>query len=125
MTNYVLYDGDCGFCSRWVPSWAKTLKRAGFEIAPLQSPWLANVAHLNPAELTDDFTLLLDDGRLLRGADAYRYLMRRIWWTLPLYALSVIPGLRGIFDWGYRTFARNRYCVSRAFRLAAHEERRK
>lgn len=123
--NYVLYDGACGFCSRWVPSWAKTLRQAGFEIAPLQSPWLATLARLNPAELTDDFTLLLDDGRLLKGADAYRFVMRRIWWAVPLYALSVIPVLHGIFDWSYRTFARNRYCVSRTLGLAGSEERRK
>ena len=43
--------------------------------------------------------------------------MRRIWWARPLYLLAVAPGLRGLFDLGYRTFARHRYDVSRVCRL--------
>lgn len=38
--------------------------------------------------------------------------MRRIWWALPMYVFSVLPGGRQVFDFGYRTFARNRYRVS-------------
>ena|SRR3990167_8059939 len=33
----VLYDGSCGFCSRWAPLWESTLKKRGFHIAPLQA----------------------------------------------------------------------------------------
>ncbi len=43
--------------------------------------------------------------------------MRRIWWAYPLYLLSVAPLLRQAFDWGYRTFAENRYRISGACRL--------
>jgi len=35
----ILYDGACGFCSRWVGFWATTLRRHGFQVAALQEPW--------------------------------------------------------------------------------------
>ncbi len=35
--GWVLYDGDCGFCSSWVPRWTNVLRRRGIAIAPLQS----------------------------------------------------------------------------------------
>jgi predicted DCC family thiol-disulfide oxidoreductase YuxK len=43
--------------------------------------------------------------------------MRRIWWAYPLYLISVAPVSRLVFDWGYRTFAANRYRISGACRL--------
>lgn len=112
----VLYDGECGFCSRWVPYWRPTLKRAGFETAPLQSRQFSDGVDLDAPE-SWDLTLLLPDGGKRFGADAYRYVMRRVWWAYPLFLLSVLPGLRRVFDWSYLSFARNRYCVSRAFGL--------
>ena len=118
----VLYDGACGFCSWWVPYWQPALNRAGFDTAPLQSPQFSADVDLNPPE-SWDLTLLLPDGRRLLGADAYRHVMRRIWWAYPLYLLAITPGLRRMFDRGYRTFAQNRYCVSRACGLDAARKR--
>ena len=40
--------------------------------------------------------------------------VRRIWWVVPIWLFSVLPVGRSIFDWGYLTFARNRYCISDA-----------
>ncbi|MBK8598214.1 MAG: DUF393 domain-containing protein [Holophagales bacterium] len=110
----VLYDDSCGFCRRWVPFWGPTLLRHGFAIAPLQSPWVAEAIPLPADELLHDIRLLLPTGDHLHGAEAYRYVMRRIWWAWPLYLLSVTPGLSRLFDLGYRTFARNRHRFSRA-----------
>lgn len=110
--GWVLYDGNCGFCSRWVPFWEKTLKRRGFLIAPLQAEWVAEKFHLSPEELQADFRLLLDGGEAIAGADVYRYLMRRIWWAMPFYFLSVLPGFKQLFDAGYRAFADNRFRIS-------------
>ncbi|HVO92505.1 MAG TPA: DCC1-like thiol-disulfide oxidoreductase family protein, partial [Terriglobales bacterium] len=52
------------------------------------------------------------DGKKIAGADAYRYMMRRIWWAMPLYGLSILPGFRKLFDAGYRLFADNRHRIS-------------
>jgi predicted DCC family thiol-disulfide oxidoreductase YuxK len=112
--GWILYDGDCGFCSRWVPFWDGTLRARGFRIAPLQSDWVRARLSLGDTALLQDLRLLLKDGRQIQGADVYRHVLRRIWWAYPLYLLSVTPLLRGIFDRGYRAFASNRYGISRA-----------
>lgn len=115
--GWVLYDGDCGLCSRWVPFWETTLKRRGFHIAPLQADWVAEIIALPENELTSDLRLWLASGESLAGAAVYRYLMRRIWWATPLYFLSRLPLLRTLFDGTYRAFADNRYWISRTCHL--------
>jgi predicted DCC family thiol-disulfide oxidoreductase YuxK len=120
--GWVLFDGSCGFCRSWVTYWANTLRTHGFEIAALQDEWVRERLG-SPAEedLLVDLRLLLDNGRQVQGADAYRYVMRRIWWTYPIYLLSIAPMLRRLFDWAYRSFADNRYHFSRSCRLPARE----
>jgi predicted DCC family thiol-disulfide oxidoreductase YuxK len=116
--GWILYDDSCGFCRRWVPFWKSTLRRRGFEIAPLQADWVREKLSLSESELLRDLRLLLADGSQICGADVYRYAMRRIWWAWPSYLFSVCPGLRSISDWGYRTFATNRFRVSSACGLS-------
>ena len=120
--GWVLYDGACGFCSRWVPFWESTLKKRGFHIAPLQSEWVARKLNLSQEELASDLRLVLANGKQLRGAEVYRYLMKRIWWAKPLYLLSILPVLRTLFDAGYRAFADNRYWISRVCHLPKVDE---
>ena len=115
--GWILYDGACGFCRRWVPFWEGTLRRRGFAIAPLQAPWVQEKLEGIEGDPLDDIHLLLVTGELLSGADVYRYAMRRIWWTYPLYVLSIFPALRIVFDASYRWFAKHRYEVSEACAL--------
>ena len=122
--DFVLYDDSCGFCRRWIPFWQTTLRKRGFAIAPLQSEWLVAQLDVSQDDLLFDLRLLLTDGTQVRGADVYRYVMRRIWWAYPLYVLSSMPLLRIIFDWSYRTFANNRYHISRVCRLPRATENR-
>jgi predicted DCC family thiol-disulfide oxidoreductase YuxK len=117
--SWLLYDGNCGFCSRWVPFWERTLARRGFRIAPLQDEWVAGKFELSEDELIADFRLLLASGEKIAGAEVYRYLMRRIWWATPIYLLSTLPLLRRLFDAGYRAFADNRYWISQTCHLPA------
>jgi predicted DCC family thiol-disulfide oxidoreductase YuxK len=115
--GWILYDDSCGFCRRWIPFWEGALERRGFSIAPLQADRVRMKLQLSDAELLHDLRLLLADGSQICGADVYRYATRRIWWAWPVYLFSVTPGLRNVFDWGYRTFAANRFRVSSAFGL--------
>jgi predicted DCC family thiol-disulfide oxidoreductase YuxK len=119
--GWVLYDDACGFCRQWVPYWGATLAKRGFSIAPLQSAWVQERLNAPGDELLDDLRLLLPEGRQVRGADAYRYVMRRIWWAYPLYVLSVTPLLSLVFDKAYRSFAVNRHRFSRARGLPGHD----
>ena|SRR5687768_3748597 len=119
LRGWVLYDDSCGFCSRWIPFWETTLQRRGYGIARLQEDWVRRTLNVPEDELLADLRLLLASGVQVRGADVYRYLLRRIWWALPLYLLSMLPLGRQAFDWGYRTFARNRFWVSQVCRMPA------
>ena len=112
--GWILYDDSCGFCRRWIPFWEGALQRRGFSIAPLQADWVRAKLQLSESDWLHDLRLLLTDGSQIRGADVYRYATRRIWWAWPVYLFSITPGLRNIFDWGYRTFAANRLRVSSA-----------
>src|ERR1700693_915154 len=113
----VLYDGQCGFCSRWVKYWAGTLARRGFQIAALAEPWVAERLRIPPEELLTDIRLLTAGGQLISGADVYLYVTRRIWWAWQCYAMFSVPGFNRWIYVGYRWFARNRYCVSHASKL--------
>jgi len=113
----VPYDGRCGFCSRWVKYWEKTLTRRGFAIASLEEPWVAGKLEMPHEKLLTDIRLLTADDRLISGADVYLYVTRRIWWAWPFYAIFSLPGFNRLIQVGYRWFARNRYCVSHACRI--------
>jgi predicted DCC family thiol-disulfide oxidoreductase YuxK len=115
--GWVLYDNTCGICRRWVPFWARTLARIGLGTAPLQADWVQERTQLQPDELLRDIRVLLRDGTLISGADAYLYCMRRIWWARPLYAVFRLPILRTAFRLAYWSFARNRMRLSRACRM--------
>jgi predicted DCC family thiol-disulfide oxidoreductase YuxK len=115
--GWVLYDDSCGFCRRWIPFWRDTLRRRGVEIAPLQSDWVVRRLAVPGEDLLFDLRLLRADGTQVRGAAVYRHVMREIWWAYPLYLLAIAPLLRRVFDWSYRTFANNRYRISRACRM--------
>jgi predicted DCC family thiol-disulfide oxidoreductase YuxK len=115
--GWVLYDDACGICRRMVKPWLGTLRRHGFEAAPLQEEWVAKRLGLSEPELLLDTRLLLNDGTHLQGADAYRYVWRRIWWAYPVYLLSVTPGIRRLFDRAYRAFADHRHQISGACNL--------
>lgn len=114
MHGWVLYDERCGVCARWVPFWAPTLARLGLDIAPLQSPWVSERLGLAPEALLRDLRIVLDDGQQFVGADAYRYVMARVWWARPLGGLASAPGARRLFDAAYRAFADNRLGISHA-----------
>lgn len=114
---WVLYDGDCGFCSRWVGFWRPTLERRAITIAALQEPWVVERLQLPISNLLADIVLLPRSGALVSGADVYLQVTRRIWWAWPFYAVFSLPGFNRLIHIGYRWFARNRYCVSRTCRL--------
>ncbi len=113
----VLYDGDCGFCSRWVRYWAPMLTEHGFDVASLDESWVADKIHMPLEELLTDIRLLTSDGQLVSGADVYLYVTRRIWWAWPFYAVFSLPGFNWLIHIGYRWFARNRHHISHACKL--------
>jgi predicted DCC family thiol-disulfide oxidoreductase YuxK len=111
--GWILYDGGCGFCFRWVHFWEKVVERRGFAIKDLQSASADGSLQIPPEDLLDDIRVLTRAGKLESGADAYLYVARQIWWAWPFYAVFRLPGFNAVLRWGYRWFNRNRYRISR------------
>jgi predicted DCC family thiol-disulfide oxidoreductase YuxK len=109
---WVLYDNQCGFCSRWVEFWGPTLAKRNIGIAGLQEAWVVDRLRLTEPELLHDIRLLTKERRVISGADVYLYVTRRIWWAWPFYALFSLPGLNQLLHFGYRWFALNRHRIS-------------
>jgi predicted DCC family thiol-disulfide oxidoreductase YuxK len=111
--GWILYDGGCGFCSRWARFWEGVIKRRGFAIKDLQSASEEGLLQVPSQNLLDDIRVLNASGEVISGANAYLYVARRIWWAWPFYAVLRLPGFNRLFSWGYRWFNRNRYRLSR------------
>jgi predicted DCC family thiol-disulfide oxidoreductase YuxK len=111
--GWVLYDGGCRFCFRWVHFWEKVIERRGFSLKDLQSAWEDGDLKSSQEKLLDDILVLTRDGTLESGADAYLFVARRIWWAWPFYAIFRLPGFNWMLWVGYRWFNRNRYRISR------------
>ena len=109
--GWVLYDGDCAFCLRWVRRFRGPLERRGFRLAPLQTPWVRKRLGLPADELLAELRLLMADGQRFGGADALVEIARHLWWGWPLYALAWLPSARRLLAAGYRWGARHRQCV--------------
>jgi predicted DCC family thiol-disulfide oxidoreductase YuxK len=116
--GWVLYDATCGICNRWVPFWRRTLAEIGLDVAPLQAAWVRERTGMASEALLRDVRVLLEDGTLYTGAEAYLYCMKRLWWAWPLYVLFTLPLLSWLFRACYRMFATHRHAISRACRLA-------
>lgn len=108
--GWVFYDGRCPWCRAGARLFRGTLAERGFHLAPLQRGWVQERLGLAPAEATSQMRLLTGDGRVLGGADAVVHLARRVWWALPLWCLSRLPGGMAILRRVYAVVAAARPC---------------
>ena len=74
--GWILYDGGCGFCLRWVHFWKKVVERRGFAIKDLQSASADGSLQTPEENLLDDIRVLTRTGKLESGANAYLYASR-------------------------------------------------
>jgi uncharacterized protein YqjF (DUF2071 family)/predicted DCC family thiol-disulfide oxidoreductase YuxK len=120
--GWVLYDGGCGLCSRWISFLKPILRGIGFECASLQSPWVVDKISIPAEKLSDDIRLLCANGKVLSGAVCYRYLMKRIWWSAPLGYLCEVPGVKGLMNMLYAFINKNRFRISKVCGLTPDGE---
>ena len=108
--GWVLYDGDCALCIDLAERFEGVLARRGFELLPLQTPWVGDQLGLNDAKLLAEMRLLLPDGKVFGGADAVVEVSRRFWWAWPFYVISRMPVMKPLLRAAYRWIARRRGC---------------
>lgn len=104
----LLFDGDCGFCTKSV-NWLGKRHMLGCRV----TPWQAVGEHELPVSvdrLVTEVVLEQADGTVLGGADALAAAVRASpspW--RPVGALVSLPGIRQLARAVYRVIARNRY----------------
>lgn len=117
MRPLVLYDGDCGFCRRWVRRWeARTEGRVRFLPARTVLRWLLGI----PArEARCGMQLIEPTGRRFQGAEAAFRMLRSSprWGTRLVARLGLLPGVRTVARGVYRLIASRRSAAGRLDRL--------
>jgi len=108
----LVYDGDCGFCKRWIARWqATTGDRVDY--APFQEV-AAQFPEVHPERFARAVHLHDADGRWYGGAEAVfrtQAIAGRRW---PLWIYRHIPGARFLTEAAYRVVASNRPAMDRA-----------
>src|SRR5271169_4209324 len=112
--EWVFYDGECPWCISMARKWECTLRRRGFTLLPLQTPWVRAHLGLKPEEPLSEMKVLTHDGRGLGGGDAVGYLAGKIWWAWPLFLAAKLPYGMTILRRAYQWIAARRTCVSGA-----------
>ena len=109
--DVVIYDGQCNFCRASVDK-LRRLDVGGRRLAfiSLHDPRVAErFPDLTHQQLMEQMYVVGQDGRDYGGADAVRYLSRRLptlWLAAPILHL---PGTANLWRWLYQQVAKRRY----------------
>lgn len=107
----LIFDGECDFCRRWV-DWLRRRVPDVFEAVPYQtSSRVGSRPELSREDCREEVKLVLEDGRILGGADVFFHLLGRRPLLRPLRWVFRLPLLHGAADGVYRWIARRRRCL--------------
>ena len=107
----LIYDGDCGFCRRWIERWKK---QTGSQVdyAPYQEVG-GRFSHLSEADFKSSVQLVESDGKTYRGAEAVFRSLAAGGSQKLLWAYYHVPGMRWTSEALYRLVATNRTFFSK------------
>jgi predicted DCC family thiol-disulfide oxidoreductase YuxK len=109
----VIYDGHCKFCTAMVKnlaSWDAAGRRLAF--LSLHDPEVATrYPQLTYDQLMKEMYLIDRQGRIHRGAEAFRYLTTRLPRLYLLAPLVHIPFSLPFWRWAYQQVAKRRYRI--------------
>ncbi len=120
----LIYDGDCGFCRRWIERW-RWITGDRIEYAPYQEV-AARFPEISEEEFKSAVQLVEPDGKIYRAAEAvFRALsvVRSTQW--PLWAYLHVPGVRWAAEFSYRFVANHRAFFSKTSGLYCEDGERK
>jgi predicted DCC family thiol-disulfide oxidoreductase YuxK len=110
--SVLIYDGDCGFCRKWM-RWFKAHDAAGhMEYLARQAPEReARYPQLNDAKYQGALQLILPSGEIHSGematSTALQYISGIHWHLLGKFI--TLPGIRFFAHIGYKIIAKNRH----------------
>jgi len=108
----LIFDGDCGFCRRWIQRWKRAIgdrvEFVSFQEAGTRFPQIPKAAFAESVHLVEP------DGRSSHGAEAvFRALAHAPGRGGWLWAYRRIPGFAVVSEWCYGLVARHRSAFSR------------
>lgn len=110
--DIVIWDGQCNFCRTQVLR-LKALDSNKLAYLSLHDPRTSELCpELSFEQLMEQLWVVTPEGQQFGGADAGRYLSRKLfklWWLAPMLH---IPGLMPFWRWLYRTIAKRRYRIA-------------
>jgi predicted DCC family thiol-disulfide oxidoreductase YuxK len=103
----LIYDGDCGYCTRWISRWRKWTEGRVIYAPTCEA---ASAYPRIPAERFKESVVLVEpDGRVSFGAEAVaRSLAVRAPGQVLLWIYERVPGAGGLAEAAYRFVARRR-----------------
>lgn len=112
----MIYDGDCGFCVRWIERWRRiTLGRIDYE--PYQTA-ASRYPSIDPRAFGRAVHLIEPGGHVTRGAAA---VFRALWLAAqrrwPWWAYENVRGFAAVTETVYNAIARHRTAADRVDRL--------
>lgn len=108
--GWLFYDAECAFCTRFAKLLARTTRRRGLAIAPLQDPRVGILLGLSQRKLLREIRFVSADGTRRSGANALIALANELWWARPLAWIAIIPGGTRTLNVFYEWIARRRKC---------------
>ena len=114
----LIFDGDCGFCRRWVARWQRATAEA-VDYLPFQDESVAkNYPEIPREAFAKSVHLLLPDGAVHAGADAvFRSLAAGGAERWLLWCYCKIPIFAALTEWGYEKVATHRDFLSKLDRF--------
>ncbi len=111
--DVVLYDSECNFCCSSIELLRRFDGRQRLRFLSLHDPTVP-IAYpdLTYDKLIKEMWVIAYDETRYSGADAMRYLSRRLPMLFPLAPLLHIPFSMPLWRWMYRVIARNRYRIA-------------
>ena len=110
--DVVIWDGHCNFCRGQVER-LRQLDSGRLTYLSLHDPRVAELCpELSFQQLMEQLWVVTPNGEHHGGADAGRYLSRKLpklWWLMPVLH---IPGLMPFWRWVYRKVAERRYRIA-------------
>lgn len=111
----MLYDGDCGFCQRWIERW-KHKTHGRIDYAPYQET-LRRFPQVSERDCREAVQLIMPDGSVTSGAHAvFKALDIGGSSRLPHFLYEHMPPFGRAAEVGYQWVAHHRLLLSRLIR---------
>jgi len=111
--DVVIFDGKCNFCRGGVEHIAWLDGGQRFVFISLHDPRVKELfPDLTHAMMMEQMYIVTRNGATYGGADAARYLTRRLPVLWLLAPVMHIPFFGPVYRWGYKFVARNRYLIA-------------